>query len=1094
MSEKEIKVLLVEDSDSDSELLAENLKAGVRGRYSVTRAKKLAQGLELLGKGKYDIVLLDLNLPDSTGVQTIMAFNGNAQKVPIIILSGILDQKIALEALKQGAQDYVEKGEGVEALERAITYAAERKNILEKMRSARDETAEIIHKSPLMMIILDQDLRAVRINPAAEKLAGMSSAECEQLRPGDVIKCINSFKSGKGCATAPECEECPVKSGIIETFKSGVFVQKKEVRTRVKGRDEFLYFLFSTALVTVKNEKNVLLSLEDVTEIKRAQETAEKQRKQAQSYLDVAGALIMVVDFNGGIKLINKSGAKMLGFDNYMDVVGKNWIETFIPKNSRDDKRLLAKRLSTGDVSDTVEYENTIITRSGETKILLWHNALLRDEDGLINGFLCYGEDITGRKAMEQDLIESEAKYKALFNNSEIGMIISDADTGRFIEFNNKACEIFEADREQLAIVTTMSRWKDEKQRQEMRKKLFEDNFIDSFEMEVVTLKGNTRKLLGSFRYNKLKNQIESAIIDVTQIKEMQTKLLESEAQFRGAFDQIAVGFLFTGIDGKLIRVNNKLSEILGYSIDELQKTTVKDITHPDDFNKDLEALKKLINGKINVYKTEKRYFRKDGKIIWANITSAPVRDADGKIRYLVTVIEDVTSVKEAQERWTAFSDSVEELFVLYNRELKLTASNRANNEAFNKLSGKELALGKDAAELIRDLGQDPEERIKAYKEVLQTGKPYEIDEFSVRSQLGEERFFTLRAFPVSDMLGVIISDITELKRSEMVLKKSVEKLQETDKLKSNFLSMISHELRTPLTSIKGFLTFLDHGVAGDLNKEQREFVNIANANAGRLLRLINDLLDYSRIERGALIIDKKKADLIKTVEKAIILLRPILSAKQISLEVRYGIKEAVIMIDEDRVEEVLLNLIGNAVKFSHEKSKIDVYVEKVLPETLDIPEYADVVYYKNQDYIMISVTDSGPGIAKKELGKVFDRFYQTDSGDSKKKYGIGLGLSIAKYIIEEHDGCIWAESEGVNKSGAVFRLMLPLTETGRTACKYEAICGAYKYFGTKEGRDYYIKNYCEGEFEKCERLKRFKKGEEVPDNLMPDGEKIDEK
>ncbi|ABR54053.1 PAS/PAC sensor signal transduction histidine kinase [Methanococcus vannielii SB] len=247
--------------------------------------------------------------------------------------------------------------------------------------------------------------------------------------------------------------------------------------------------------------------------------------------------------------------------------------------------------------------------------------------------------------------------------------------------------------------------------------------------------------------------------------------------------------------------------------------------------------------------------------------------------------------------------------------------------------------------------------------------------------------------------------DITEQKLAEQKLKKSYDELKELDRLKSEFTAIISHEIRTPITSIKGYTELLNDESMGKLNNNQKMCLNTILENVIRLGRLVSDVLDISRIERNTFTLNIQKVDVKDVLEHVLSELAPIALKKHIKLSLE--IPNITIDADKDRLNQVFTNITENAIKFSPENEKVEITGKEGL----------------NSD-ILISIKDNGIGISKNEFEKIFDRFYQIDSSNRRKKGGAGLGLPISKGIIKAHNGKIWVESE-LNQ-GSTFYISLP--------------------------------------------------------------------
>ena len=266
--------------------------------------------------------------------------------------------------------------------------------------------------------------------------------------------------------------------------------------------------------------------------------------------------------------------------------------------------------------------------------------------------------------------------------------------------------------------------------------------------------------------------------------------------------------------------------------------------------------------------------------------------------------------------------------------------------------------------------------------------------------------YLSLSVSPIRDLEGKIVGflrvakDITEKKRYER-------RLKELDKMKSDFVSNVSHELRTPLTSIKGSVDNMLDGLTGSLNEKQIRYLNRIKSNTDRLSRLINDLLDLSRIESGRVEVRPTTLPLTALAEEVAEHMKALAAEKLIRIEVPPLDPSVTVWADRDKVTQVLMNLIGNAVKFTPQDGKITVALEK-----------------NGNDYIQISVADTGPGILPEEQNKIFSKFYQVANIDKKKPKGSGLGLAISKALVEMHGGKIWMDSE-VGK-GSTFYFTLP--------------------------------------------------------------------
>ncbi|MBN1401561.1 MAG: GAF domain-containing protein [Anaerolineae bacterium] len=254
--------------------------------------------------------------------------------------------------------------------------------------------------------------------------------------------------------------------------------------------------------------------------------------------------------------------------------------------------------------------------------------------------------------------------------------------------------------------------------------------------------------------------------------------------------------------------------------------------------------------------------------------------------------------------------------------------------------------------------------------------------------------------------LASVIKGAQDRVRGVVIVMRDVTSQKEVEQVKSNFLSVVSHELRTPLHSIKGFVEIILMGKTGELTELQRDFLTTVKESTTNLQRLIDDLLEFSRMEAGKVKLEPEQISLYDIADGVMERLSPL--AQEGNLTLLNQIPEDIALIEADpmRIEQVLTNLISNAIKFTPEKGSVTVMAEDL------------------GDQVQVSVRDTGIGIPKEEQPQIFQRFYQVDSSATRSYRGAGLGLTICKFIIEYHHGTIWVESE--LGEGSTFSFVLP--------------------------------------------------------------------
>ena len=379
----------------------------------------------------------------------------------------------------------------------------------------------------------------------------------------------------------------------------------------------------------------------------------------------------------------------------------------------------------------------------------------------------------------------------------------------------------------------------------------------------------------------------------------------------------------------------------------------------------------------------------------------APVVSPDGKPDGLIGVGFDLTERKRTESeraRLAAAVQSIGEAVCVTD----VGGTIQYVNPAFENITGfsRERVLGRNPR--ILKSGKHDQEFYRRMWEVLGRGELWQGTMVNRKSD-GSLFEADLSIAPVRDENGAVVSyvgvtrDITERKRM-------VDTLQRAVMVKSEFTSMVSHELRTPLTAIKEAIDVVEDQTAGPINEHQRTFLTLAKRNVDRLHRLINETLDFSKLERGEFRLQPGWHDLNALVGEVVE--QQALPAKKSGLEIEFTPDAELppVWFDTDRISQVLVNLIGNAIRYCEQGS-------------------VRVATRRREREVQVEVEDTGPGIPSESLTKIFDAFLQLSSGPHRRTGGTGLGLAISRKIIELHGGRIWVESELGQGSKFLFTL-----------------------------------------------------------------------
>ncbi|MBI5044165.1 MAG: PAS domain-containing protein [Nitrospirae bacterium] len=294
----------------------------------------------------------------------------------------------------------------------------------------------------------------------------------------------------------------------------------------------------------------------------------------------------------------------------------------------------------------------------------------------------------------------------------------------------------------------------------------------------------------------------------------------------------------------------------------------------------------------------------------------------------------------------------------------------------------------------------DQKELIAILEQLSKGGRKAYFREINILNAAGEDTILKMTSSAIfhrnREPVGIVsvFHDITQLKM--------------LDKMKSDFVSNVSHELRTPLSSIKGSVDNMLDGITGEVNEKQQQYLLRIRNNTDRLIRLINELLDLSRIESGRIRLKLSPVLLMDVVRDAAESLIPVAKEKEIEFIIPNEGVAYTVMVDKDKLSQILTNLLDNAIKFSKPNGKVEIHIEKY-----------------DADFIKVSVADNGEGIPEKDRERIFDRFYQVNSNSTVKAKGTGLGLPIVRSLVEIHGGRIWVNSKP--GEGSKFSFTLPL-------------------------------------------------------------------
>ncbi|HKP57710.1 MAG TPA: PAS domain S-box protein [Polyangiales bacterium] len=486
--------------------------------------------------------------------------------------------------------------------------------------------------------------------------------------------------------------------------------------------------------------------------------------------------------------------------------------------------------------------------------------------------------------------------------------------------------------------------------------------------------------------------------------------------------------YLYTE-DGRFLRWSRSFEVATGYSAAEISShLRPTDLFEPD--YKQLVASRIGEVLRIGVSRVEAPLLSKDGKTTHYHFTGRRV--AFHGLTCIVGMGIDIServrayeALRKSEERYRTTLESILEgcqlldfcYRYLYMNDIAAVHNRRPNSELLGRTM-LECWPGIEGSQVFRMLKRCMEQRVGDSQEI----------EFVFPD--GSSGWFDVRAQPVPEGLFVLSIDISDRKRAETALrdmnenlerkviertsdlKAARERAESADRLKSAFLATMSHELRTPLNSILGFTGILLDGLPGPMNPEQQKQLGMVQNSARHLLALINDVLDVSKIEAGQLELRRNKYDLQSSLERVAVSMKPLAESKGLTLRVEISPETPLLFSDKRRVEQIVLNLLNNAIKFTEDGS--------ITLSAAPGPDGSDV---------RLRVTDTGLGIKPEDMQTLFQPFRQIDAGLERQHEGTGLGLAICRRLTELLGGTIRVESTW--GEGSTFEVLLPLQSEG---------------------------------------------------------------
>lgn len=811
--------------------------------------------------------------------------------------------------------------------------------------------------------------------------------------------------------------------------------ERFEIEFRMKHKNGHYIDILSRANAVFDNEGKAVRMVGthvDISESKKTHSQIEYQKKLTQQYLDVAGTMLIALDTNQNVVMMNPKGCEILGYE-LEDIIGKNWFDNFIPRKNVNEIKKVFNEAINGDIELVEYYENPVLTKGGREKMIAWHNSVVKDEKGKIFGLFSSGNDITEEINSKKALEESEETLRLALDSGRLGLYDFNIRTGKIVVNDHYATMLgYDPD----TFVETETDWTKRLHPDDLQKtsELYKNYIlgkIDEYKAEF-RLKTSDNKWKWIYSQGKIVEYTEKGRplrmigthTDIDEMKKAQEIIIDSEEKYKALYMNAPLAYQSLNINGRIIDVNPQWLKTLAYERDEVIGKHFGEFLNSES--------KKHFREKFPVFKSighvsDVRFnmITKTGDEIIVSFEGCIGYTKTGEFRQTYCTFKEITSEIIANEKLLEATKTLE------ISERKFRELFEKSGDAVFILEGNKVVNGNRASVMLFGFDSFEQLRNKMPSELSPEYQKPDRPSFEAMNQVindtikkGTKRFEWLHknkkneVFPCEVLLTylgtnesgklvthAVIRDITQRKKEELELINAKNKAEESDRLKSAFLANMSHEIRTPMNGILGFAELLKEPQLEE--GEHLQYVDVIERSGKRMLNIINDLIDISKIEAQQMEVLLQDTAINEQIKYLKTFFKPEALRKNLQLSTYTPLnkEDSRIHTDREKVYAILTNLIKNALKYT-EKGKIEFGYEDAGKE------------------LQFFVADTGIGIPAEKQATIFERFIQADMAHNRKYEGAGLGLAIVKAYVEILGGKIWIDYS--NSEGTKFSFTIP--------------------------------------------------------------------